>query len=65
MSRPADRTSASASASASDGVARRGLLLRWGLPRDPRATRHLAGFVVAAVVTVLLTRGLLAATGYP
>ena len=44
---------------------RRNLLLRWGLPRDPEAPVHLAGFLVAAVVTVLLTRGLLAATGYP
>jgi len=40
-------------------------LLRWGLPRDPAASSHLAGFVVAAVVTVLLTRALLAAIGYP
>ena len=44
---------------------RPGLLLRWGLPRDPAATSHLAGFLVATVATVLLTRGLLAATGYP
>ena len=44
---------------------RRGLLLRWGLPRDPAAPSHLAGFVVAAVVTVLLTRAFLAAAGYP
>lgn len=43
----------------------RGLLLRWGLPRDPAATSHLAGFLVTTVATVLLTRGLLAATGYP
>ncbi|WP_024288439.1 hypothetical protein [Cellulomonas sp. KRMCY2] len=45
--------------------ARRGMLLRWGLPRDPAATSHLAGFTVATVVTVLLTRALLAAAGYP
>jgi len=44
---------------------RRGTLLRWGLPRDPAASSHLATFVVAAVVTVLLTRGFLAAAGYP
>src|SRR5665647_796666 len=44
---------------------RRGMLLRWGLPRDPAAPSHLAGFVVAAVVTVLLTRAFLAAAGYP
>ncbi|GGB95058.1 hypothetical protein [Cellulomonas carbonis] len=46
-------------------VRERPLLLRWGLPRDPSASRHLAGFLVAAVVTVLLTRALLAASGYP
>lgn len=40
-------------------------LLRLGLPRDPSATSHLAGFVVSAVVTVLLTRVFLAAAGYP
>lgn len=40
-------------------------LIRLGLPRDPSATSHLAGFVVSAVVTVLLTRALLAATGFP
>lgn len=45
--------------------ARRGLLLRWGLPRDPAASTHLATFVVAAVATVLLTRAFLAAAGYP
>src|SRR5690606_18013451 len=32
---------------------------------DPAAGRHLAGFVVAAVATVLLTRAYLAATDYP
>ena len=46
-------------------MSRRGVLLRWGLPRDPAASSHLAGFLVATVVTVLLTRGLLAATNYP
>ena len=40
-------------------------LLRIGLPRDPSATAHLAGFVVSAVMTVLLTRAFLAAAGYP
>jgi hypothetical protein len=40
-------------------------LLRLGLPRDPAASSHLAGFVVAAVMTVLLTRAFLAAAGYP
>lgn len=44
---------------------RLGPLLRWGLPRDPAAGSHVAGFLTAAVVTVLLTRALLAATGYP
>jgi hypothetical protein len=41
------------------------VLLRLGLPRDPSATKHLAGFLVATVTTVLATRGLLAASGYP
>lgn len=41
------------------------LLLRLGLPRDPRATRHLGTFLVATAATVLLTRAFLAATGYP
>ena len=40
-------------------------LLRLGLPRDPSATRHLTGFLVSAVATVLVTRALLAASGYP
>jgi hypothetical protein len=40
-------------------------LLRLGLPRDPRATRHLGTFLVATAATVLLTRAFLAATGYP
>lgn len=40
-------------------------LLRVGLPRDPSATSHLAGFVVSAVVTVLITRAFLAAAGWP
>jgi hypothetical protein len=42
-----------------------GRLLRWGLPRDPRAVPHLVAFVVSTVATVLITRGLLAASGYP
>ena len=54
-----------APAAGPDGVRHRGLLLRWGLPRDPSASRHTAGFFVAAVVTVLVTRSLLAALGYP
>lgn len=40
-------------------------MLRWGLPRDPAATSHLAGFLVSTVATVLLTRAFLAAAGYP
>jgi hypothetical protein len=40
-------------------------LLRLGLPRDPAAARHLTGFLVATVATVLVTRALLAASGYP
>jgi len=43
----------------------RGTLLRWGLPRDPAASRHLTGFLVVTVLTVLVTRGALAATGFP
>lgn len=43
----------------------RGLLLRWGLPRDPGASRHLTAFLVTTVLTVLVTRGALAATGFP
>ncbi|MCC2313085.1 hypothetical protein [Cellulomonas xiejunii] len=41
------------------------VMLRLGLPRDPRGPRHLATFLVATGVTVLATRALLAATGYP
>ncbi|WP_231495904.1 hypothetical protein [Cellulomonas sp. HZM] len=48
-----------------DEVRHRNLLLRIGLPRDPSGSRHVAAFVVVTVATVLLTRALLAATGYP
>ncbi|MFS0705387.1 hypothetical protein AB6N23_12765 [Cellulomonas sp. 179-A 9B4 NHS] len=41
------------------------LLLRVGLPRDPRATRHLGTFLAVTAATVLVTRALLAASGYP
>lgn len=44
---------------------RRSLLLRWGLPRDPAAGSHVAGFLVSTVAAVLLTRAFLAAAGYP
>jgi hypothetical protein len=47
------------------GLAGRGHLLRLGAPRDTSAVRHLVTFLVASVVTVLLTRAYLAATGYP
>jgi hypothetical protein len=47
------------------GFASRGHLLRLGAPRDTSAVRHLVTFLVASVVTVLLTRAYLAATGYP
>ena len=47
------------------GSAQRGPLLRLGLPRDPAGPSQLAGFLVSAVVTVMLTRAFLAATGYP
>ena len=46
-------------------VQTRGRLLRLGLPRDPAASTHLAGFLVAAVATVMATRGLLAVLNYP
>jgi hypothetical protein len=46
-------------------VRRRPLLLRVGLPRDPRGSANVAGFVVVTVATVLVTRALLAAAGYP
>ena len=42
-----------------NGVARR------GLPRELRATTYLIAFVVATVATVLATRGVLAAAGFP
>jgi hypothetical protein len=41
------------------GIARR------GLPRELRATTYLIAFVVATVATVLATRGVLAAAGFP
>lgn len=46
-------------------VRRRPLLLRVGLPRDPRGSANVAAFVVVTVATVLVTRALLAASGYP
>lgn len=47
------------------GLSGRGHLLRLGAPRDTAAVRHLVTFLVASVVTVLVTRAALAATGYP
>jgi hypothetical protein len=47
------------------GLAGRGHLLRLGAPRDTAAVRHLVTFLVASVVTVLVTRAYLAATDYP
>ena len=43
----------------------RGLMLRLGLPRDLRAPTYIGAFLVTAMLTVLVTRALLAATGYP
>ena len=40
-------------------------ILRRGLPRELRATTYLIAFVVATVATVLVTRGVLAAAGFP
>ncbi|WP_199732146.1 hypothetical protein [Cellulomonas triticagri] len=36
-----------------------------GLPRDPAGPRHVAGFLVITVLTVLVTRAALALTGFP
>ena len=47
------------------GVARRHVLLRWGLPRDPRGSEHVLGFVLTTVVTIVVTRGYLQLTGFP
>jgi hypothetical protein len=47
------------------GAARRAPLLLVGLPRDPAGPRHVAGFLAVTVLTVLVTRGLLALTGFP
>ncbi len=40
-------------------------LLRWGLPRDPAAARHVLGFALTTLVTVVVTRAFLAAAGFP
>jgi hypothetical protein len=44
---------------------RRGRALRLGVARDTAAVRHLVTFLVVTVATVLVTRFLLAASGYP
>jgi len=46
-------------------LGRRGRLLRLGAARDTSAVRHLVTFLVVTVATVLVTRFLLAASGYP
>lgn len=46
-------------------AARRSPVLVLGLPRDPAGPRHVAGFLAVTVLTVLVTRGLLALSGYP
>ncbi len=46
-------------------VSRRHVLLRWGLPRDPRAGEHVLGFALTTVVTIVVTRGYLQLTGFP
>lgn len=46
-------------------IRRRNPLLVLGLPRDPSGTRHVAGFLAITVLTVLVTRALLALTGFP
>ncbi|HEY0186139.1 MAG TPA: hypothetical protein VGC67_01490 [Cellulomonas sp.] len=40
-------------------------MLVLGLPRDPSGPRHVAGFLAVSVLTVLVTRWLLALTGFP
>lgn len=45
--------------------ARLPVLLRWGLPRDPKATEHILGFVLTTVLTIVVTRAYLQATGFP
>ena len=47
------------------GLTGRGRLLRLGVARDTAAVRHLVTFLVVTVATVLVTRFLLAASGYP
>jgi len=47
------------------GPAARGRVLRLGVARDTAAVRHLVTFLVVTVATVLITRFLLAASGYP
>lgn len=54
-----------ATSDAAHPVSMRAPLLRLGLPRDQQATTHLGTFLVTAMLTVLVTRALLAATGYP
>jgi hypothetical protein len=44
---------------------RRSPVLVLGLPRDPAGPRHVAGFLAITVLTVLVTRGALALTGFP
>lgn len=46
-------------------LARRSPVLVLGLPRDPSGPRHVAGFLAIALLTVLVTRGLLALSGFP
>ncbi|MEE6272426.1 hypothetical protein [Georgenia wangjunii] len=41
------------------------VLLRWGLPRDPRGSEHVLGFALTTVVTIVVTRGYLQLTGFP
>jgi hypothetical protein len=50
---------------AGEPLAGRGRLLRLGVARDTAAVRHLVTFLVVTVATVLVTRFLLAASGYP
>lgn len=46
-------------------VAHRHVLLRWGLPRDPRGAEYVLGFALTTIVTIVVTRGYLQLAGFP
>jgi hypothetical protein len=65
--RQVERTGASGTGAAAHRpvLAGRSPVLVLGLPRDPAGPRHVAGFLAVTVLTVLVTRGALALTGFP